>query len=86
MASAVGIPTTPHMGTGVSVFQAATLQCAALASPELLQEFQGGLSDKLGDASDSAWTYKDGAFKLPDRPGIGADLNEDAIEPFIVRK
>jgi len=86
MASAAGIPTTPHMGTGVSVFQAATLQCAALASPELLQEFQGGLSDKLGDASDSAWAYKDGSFTLPDRPGIGADLNEDAIEPFIVRK
>jgi L-alanine-DL-glutamate epimerase-like enolase superfamily enzyme len=86
MAAKAGIPTTPHMGTGVSVFQAATLQCAALASPEYLQEFQGGLSDKLGDASGSAWSYKDGAFKLPDRPGIGADLDEDAIEPFIVRK
>ena len=86
MAAAVGIPTTPHMGTGVSIFQAATLQCAALASPEYLQEFQGGLSDKLGDASDSAWVYKDGAFKLPDRPGIGADLDESSIEPFISRK
>jgi D-galactarolactone cycloisomerase len=86
MATAAGIPTTPHMGTGVSIFQAATLQCAALASPDYLQEFQGGLSDKLGDASDTAWRYEDGAFRLPDRPGIGADLDEDAIEPFIVRK
>ncbi len=86
MAAAVGIPTTPHMGTGVSIFQAATLQCAALASPEFLQEFQGGLSDKLGAASDTAWRYDDGMFRLPDRPGIGADIDEDAIEPFIVRK
>ena len=86
MAAAVGIPTTPHMGTGVSIFQAATLQCAALASPEYLQEFQGGLSDKLGSASDTAWRYDGGMFRLPDRPGIGADLDEDAIEPFIVRK
>lgn len=86
MAAAVGIPTTPHMGTGVSIFQAATLQCAAVASPEFLQEFQGGLSDKLGDASDTDWRYDGGAFRLSDRPGIGASIDEDAIEPFIVRK
>jgi L-alanine-DL-glutamate epimerase-like enolase superfamily enzyme len=86
MAAAANIPTTPHMGTGVSIFQAATLQCAALSSPEYLQEFQGGLSDKLGSAADTGWEYADGIFRLPDRPGIGADLTEDALEPFIVRK
>jgi galactonate dehydratase len=86
MAAAAGIPTTPHMGTGVSVFQAATLQCAAVASPEFLQEFQGGLSDKLGDASSTDWAYDNGIFRLPDRPGIGAAIDEEAIEPFVVRK
>ncbi|MDA0232018.1 MAG: mandelate racemase/muconate lactonizing enzyme family protein [Chloroflexi bacterium] len=86
MAGKAGIPTTPHMGTGVSIFQAATLQCAAVSSPEFLQEFQGGLSEKLGDASDTAWRYSGGAFRLPDRPGIGADIDEDGIEPFIVRR
>ena len=29
----VNVPVTPHMGNGVSVFQAATLQCAAVSSP-----------------------------------------------------
>jgi galactonate dehydratase len=86
MAAAAGIPTTPHMGTGVSVFQAATLQCAAVASPEYLQEFQGGLSDKLGESSDTAWSYRDGAFTLPDRPGIGASIDENGIDRFIVRR
>ena len=86
MASAAGIPTTPHMGSGVSIFQAATLQCAAIASPEYLQEFQGGLSEKLGDASDTAWSYADGQFVLPDRPGIGADIDEARLERFIVRR
>ena len=42
IAAKAGITITPHMGSGVSVFQAATLQCAAVASPEYLQEFQGG--------------------------------------------
>jgi L-alanine-DL-glutamate epimerase-like enolase superfamily enzyme len=74
------------MGTGVSVFQAATLHCGALSSIEYLQEFQGGLSDKLGAASDSAWRYRDGAFSLPDRPGLGVEVDSDGLEPFIVRR
>ncbi len=85
-ANAAGIPVTPHMGTGVSVFQAATLHCAGIASAAYLQEFQGGLSDKLGKASDSAWTYRDGAFVLPDRPGLGVELDEAGVERFAVRR
>ena len=80
------IPVTPHMGNGVSVFQAATLQCAAVSSPELLQEFQGGLSNLLQDASDTGWKLEDGAFNLPDRPGIGVTIDADGIDPYIVRK
>ncbi|MCH7970789.1 MAG: hypothetical protein IH960_07075, partial [Chloroflexi bacterium] len=85
IAAKAGIPTTPHMGSGVSVFQAATLQCAAVASPEYLQEFQGGLSDRLAEASDTGWEYRDGGFELPDRPGIGVEINEALLEPFIVK-
>ena len=86
IASQYGIPTTPHMGSGVSVFQAATLQCAAVASEDYLQEFQGGLSDRLDKASDTGWKYADGGFVLPDRPGIGVEINEALLEPFIVKK
>ena len=86
LAYANNIPVTPHMGNGVSVFQAATLQCAAVASPELLQEFQGGLSNLLQEASDTGWQLKDGEFQLPDRPGLGVSIDENGIEPYIVRK
>ncbi len=86
LAYAANIPVTPHMGNGVSVFQAATLQCAAVSSPDLLQEFQGGLSNLLQDASDTGWTLRDGAFDLPDRPGIGVTIDADGIDPYIVRK
>lgn len=85
IAAKAGITTTPHMGSGVSVFQAATLQCAAVAPPEYLQEFQGGLSDRLDKASDTAWKYADGGFTLPDRPGIGVEINESSLDPFIVK-
>lgn len=86
LAYTTNIPVTPHMGNGVSIFQAATLQCAAVSSPELLQEFQGGLSNLLQDASDTRWQLKDGEFILPDRPGLGVSIDEDGIEPYIVRK
>ena len=86
LAYSARIPVTPHMGNGVSVFQAATLQCAAVSSPELLQEFQGGLSNLLQDASDTGWKLEDGAFNLPDRPGIGVTIDADGIDPYIVRK
>ena len=86
LATSVNVPTTPHMGNGVSVFQAATLQCAAVASPEILQEFQGGLSNLLRNASDTGWKLKDGAFQLPDRPGLGVTIDENGIEPYIVRR
>ena len=86
LAYSAEIPVTPHMGNGVSVFQAATLQCAAVSSPELLQEFQGGLSNLLQDASDTGWQLEDGEFILPDRPGIGVSIDQDGIEPYIVRK
>ena len=85
IAAQAGILTTPHMGTGVSVFQAATLQCAAVAPPDYLQEFQGGLSDRLEKASDTAWKYADGGFILPDRPGIGVEINEELLDPFVVK-
>ena len=86
LALSVGIPVTPHMGNGVSVFQAATLQCAAVSSSELLQEFQGGLSNLLQDASDTGWRLDDGAFKLPDRSGIGVMIDERGIERYIVNR
>ena len=53
--------------------------------PQLLQEFQGGLSNLLQDASDTGWQLKDGAFHLPDRPGIGVTIDQDGIEPYTVR-
>ena len=86
MASAAGIPTTPHMGNGVSVFQAATLHCAAVASPSLLQEYQSGLSTLLRDATRTAWRLERGAFLLPEVAGLGVTVDESALASYVVPK
>lgn len=86
MANNAGIPTTPHMGNGVSIFQAATLHCAAIASAHLLQEFQSGLSALLRDATESTWELQDGAFTLPNSPGLGVEVDEARLDAQAVPK
>ena len=86
MATRAGVPTTPHMGNGVSIFQAATLHCAAIASAHLLQEFQSGLSTLLRDATKTAWELQDGSFTLPDARGLGLEVNEAKLDAHAVRK
>ena len=85
MARVAGIPTTPHMGNGVAVFQAATLQFSAICEPTHLQELQAGHYEKTKALTDSAWVYKDGGFILPDRPGLGVEVDEDALQGFLVK-
>ena len=75
----------PH-GNGVAVFQAATLQFSAICEPTHLQELQAGHYEKTKALTDSAWVYKDGGFILPDRPGLGVEVDEDALQGFIVKE
>jgi galactonate dehydratase len=84
LARSCGIPMTPHMGSGLDIFQAATLQIAAAAGdPSLLTEFQAGLSGRLGGVR-SAWSFADGGFRMPDQPGIGVEVDEAALARFVV--
>jgi galactonate dehydratase len=84
MAKANAVVVTPHMGSGLDVFQAATLQFAAGCEAGPLCEFQGGLNARLGDAVDTAWRYADGGFRLPDRPGIGVEVDVERLARFCV--
>ena len=79
-----GIPTTPHMGSGLDLFQAATLHFAAACGDEHLCEYQAALAGRLGGAIDTGWRFADGAFGMPDRPGLGVEVDEAALTPFLV--
>jgi len=84
LARRAGIPVTPHMGSGLDLFQAATLHFAAACGEEHLAEYQAGLAGRLGDAVDSAWRYESGGFALPDRPGTGVEVALDRLDRFPV--
>jgi len=83
-AAASGIPITPHMG-GSPVLHGATLSFSSTCAPEFLQEYQAGQAQRGASLFDSAWEYRDGAVALPDRPGLGVEINETELERYVVR-
>jgi L-alanine-DL-glutamate epimerase-like enolase superfamily enzyme len=73
------------MGSGLDIFQAATLHiAAAVGSPKLLTEYQAGLSSRLEGVAASSWAYADGAFRLPEEPGLGVRVDEAVLGRFVV--
>ena len=80
MARQHGIEVTPHMGSGSPIVQAAALHFWAAIQPALPCEYQLDLADLLPAAFHSGWTFAKGAFAVPDRPGLGVEIDEAALK------
>lgn len=83
-ATDAGVPTTPHMGNGLGPFQAATLHFATACGGEYLQEYQAGLADRAELIGTTDWKYADGGFVVPDTPGLGVQVDEEALARYAV--
>ena len=83
-ARAARLAMTPHMGSAFDVMQAATLHLAACCDAHLPCEFQAGLAGRLGGAVRSDWSVSNGAFVVPDTPGLGVTVDETALQPYVV--
>ncbi len=83
-ANAAGVPSTPHMGSGLHVFQAATLHFATACGNQYLQEYQAGLAERGDLLGSTDWKYVDGAFTLPESPGLGVRIDEEALSRYCV--
>ena len=83
-ARAAGVPSTPHMGSGLHVFQSATLHFATACGPEYLQEYQAGLAERGDLVGHTSWQYADGGFALPETPGLGVQIDEEALTRYVV--
>jgi galactonate dehydratase len=73
------------MGNGLGPFQAATLHFAAACGDEYLQEFQAGLAERAALVGTTAWQYSDGGFQVPDTPGLGVEIDEQALARYAAR-
>ena len=79
LAREYGIAVTPHMGNGSPIVQAAALHFWAATHPTLPCEYQLDLADVLPGAFDTAWSFSHGGFAVPERAGLGVDVNEPVL-------
>lgn len=87
MAEASGISMAPHACEG-PIGGAATLHVDAAMPNFLVQEICGGVEVSRQDKIWEEWLgfpamrMVDGRFPLPDKPGLGFDLSEDALKKY----
>ena len=91
LASAYHIPYAPHTGTSSLVCLAASLQLSAYLPNFLIYEYMRADWDEEGNplrtqlAQESFEEFRNGYLYVPDKPGIGMELNEDVIERYKVQ-
>ena len=83
-ARAAGVTLTPHMGGALDIMQAATLHFAAALARDLPCEYQQGLANRIPGALRSHWQLRPGGFAVPGAPGLGVDVDEDALQQFVL--
>ena len=71
------IPFAPHNPSG-PVANAATLQLAACCPNFCILEIMYSDVEWRKDVTDEALEYADGYISIPDRPGLGIEINEEA--------
>ncbi len=76
-ADAYYIPFAPHNPSG-PVANAATLQLAACCSNFSILEIMYSDVEWRRDVTNESLTYRDGCIAIPDKPGLGIEINEDA--------
>jgi galactonate dehydratase len=71
------IPFAPHNPSG-PVANAATLQIAAVCPNFCILEIMYSDIDWRKDVCNEQLIYKDGRITIPDKPGLGIEINEEA--------
>jgi L-rhamnonate dehydratase len=83
IAESVGIPVTLHSGGELGLSQAAYLHLAA-SIPNLSLAIDNEIGHLAGDIITTPFTADRGTLTVPDRPGLGVDVDVDALERYRV--
>jgi L-alanine-DL-glutamate epimerase-like enolase superfamily enzyme len=82
LAETFNIPAAIHMAIGQCVYLAASTQVAA-ATPNLLWLEMNPVVLKMANRFlRSPWTVQDGTLQVPDLPGLGIEVDEEALQPY----
>ena len=70
-----------HSDRELGVSTAAMVHLAA-ATPYITYRADSHYHDQVDDIITQPWVYKEGAFKVPDGPGLGVTLDPDKVEKY----
>lgn len=84
LADTYGIRVTPHIGAGGILSIAASIHFSAAIPNFLIMEHSHGSHAEKMKICSVAPQPVDGAFLLDDRPGIGVEIDEDAVRRYAV--
>ena len=85
LAEAAGIPTWHGSGMGLGISEAAyTHVCAACKSMTLTSDICGDTL-RVDDLIKEPLAFEEGHVRVPQAPGLGVELDEEALERYGVR-
>lgn len=79
LAEAHRVPVAPHVGMCTGIGMAATWQFAAAIPNFLIQETQVELLRNANRMLSTPLVVRDGQPQVPDRPGLGVEVDEEAV-------
>ncbi|MCY4012341.1 MAG: mandelate racemase/muconate lactonizing enzyme family protein [Gammaproteobacteria bacterium] len=82
MAEAYFVAVSPHNYNSTTVGLAATLQASAVMPNFLITEYFVNFEALGGAIAHEPWEVRDGMIELTDTPGLGIDLDEEALARY----
>ena len=76
MANAFHMKVIPHASIGIGIFQAASLHATAAMPNSPMHEYQHSIFDRNLQYVNTAMTCTNGAFTMPEGPGLGIEPND----------
>jgi L-alanine-DL-glutamate epimerase-like enolase superfamily enzyme len=83
LCGAAGIPSAPHIGSGLAPYTASALQVAATTERLFLLEFQPTQIDVSDEYFTPSIRPREGAYHLSDLPGLGVEPIMEKIAPHV---
>jgi len=82
MGETFGCPCAPHIGIGLGIYTAATIQISAAISNFLVMEYQPSLLPLANKMLVEDIVCEKGYFYVPDKPGLGVTVNEEILDEW----
>ncbi|MDF2926784.1 MAG: enolase [Paenibacillaceae bacterium] len=83
LAEAHHIPFAPHLSAHQAIGHAASIHVSAAVSNFLLYEYQPNALKACAPYCHSSFRLEKGYLTVPDAPGLGVEIDEQALQPFV---